>query len=180
MFVPQAWAVVVAAYALIIFAYAFPQDFRYDARAYIIAATAAFMIKTFLFHLGLLVLLTAIIAAFIRRWRLVMAAIPFLIFTVGSAVRGYVPSAPPIVSGRSITVMSANLLHANHETAPLLSEVAVAQPDVLVLQEYAPHWHRAFQAALANDYPHAVHVKPRRFVRAGDLQQATLCGAGGC
>lgn len=158
MFVPQAWILVIGSYVAIAFAYLLPQDFQSDSRAYVAVALTAFMIRTFLFHLGLLVLLTTVVAASVRRWWLVAAAIPLLAMTVGQAGWSYVPREPPAAIGPTITVMSVNLLHANRETAGILSEVAAARPDVLVLQEYTQHWHRAFQAALADDYQHAAYV----------------------
>ena len=48
--------------------------------------------------------------------------------------------------------------NANTTTGPIAAEIVAAQPDVLVLQEYTPRWHRAFQAALAVTYPHVSYV----------------------
>ncbi|MBU0616769.1 MAG: endonuclease/exonuclease/phosphatase family protein [Planctomycetes bacterium] len=161
LFALEAWLVVIASYVAIIFAVVFPQDFRTSLAAYVRVATAAFMIRTFLFHLGLLLCAIAIGAAVIRRWRLLIAASPLVILCVGSDVWSYVPKSKPAIAGQSVTVMSANLLGRNQDTAALVAEVVGAKPDVLLLHEYRPHWHRTFQSAVANDYPYVDYVQRR-------------------
>ena len=158
MFVPQAWIVVVASYALIIFAHVFPQDFRIDTRAYIIAATAAFMIHTFLFHLGLLLCLVTAVAVCLRRRWLTVAVLPLVVYTVGPAAWSYMPASKPAIVSPGTVVMSVNLLGRNQNTAKITGEVLAAKPDLLLLQEYRPHWHEAFQARLAGRYPFCAYV----------------------
>ncbi|MFQ5807741.1 MAG: endonuclease/exonuclease/phosphatase family protein [Phycisphaerae bacterium] len=158
MFAPLAWLVVVASYLVIIFAFVCPQDFRSRSPAYVCTATAAFMTRTFLFQLGLLLSAIATVAAVMRRWRLMIATLPLVIFSVGPSLWSYVPRRKPAAAGETFTVMSVNLLAGNKLTAPIVAEVVAAEPDVLLLQEYSPHWHEAFQAALAADYPHASYV----------------------
>ena len=149
---------VIASYLAIIFALVCPQDFRSSHAGYIWIALAAFMIRTFLFHLGLFLSLITLVAGVARRWWLLGAAIPLVLFTVGPTLWSYRPRHAPVVAGETITVMSVNLLHANTTTGPIAAEIVAAQPDVLVLQEYTPRWHRAFQAALAVTYPHVSYV----------------------
>ncbi len=158
MFAPQAWFVVVASYVAIVFAFVCPQDFRSGNANYIWIALAAFMIRTFLFHLGLFLSLIALVAGLIRRWWLLGAAVPLIMFTVGPALWSYLPHHQPQVAGKTITIMSVNLLHANKTTGPIVDEVVIARPDVLVLQEYTACWHQAFQAALAAEYPYVSYV----------------------
>lgn len=158
MFATQAWIVIVASYLATVFAFACPQDFRSDSAAYVGLALSAFLIRTFLFHLGLFLAAVAAAAALTRRWRLLAAAAPLIAFALAPALWSYAPRRPAPVVGEAVTIMSANLLHANEHTDPIVDEVLAAQPDLLLLQEYTPSWHRSFQAALAGDYPHARYV----------------------
>lgn len=153
VFALAAWLIVVASYAAVVFAFVCPQDFRNSSATYVPVATAAFMIRTFLFHFGLPLLVIAIGAVLIRRWRLLIATLPLVLFCVGPALWSYMPFRSPTVAGETVTVMSVNLLGANQNTAAMVAEVVAAEPDVLVLLEYRPHWHQAFQAALVTDYP---------------------------
>lgn len=151
--------IVIASYLVTVFAFAFPHDFCNDAPAYVWAAWTAFMIRTFLFHLGLLLLAIAFVAAIMRCWRLLVATVPLVLFTVGPALWSYVPGPRPTTAGETLTVMSANLLGANEDTAGIVGEVLAAKPDLLLLLEYRAHWHAAFQAALAADYPYAEYAQ---------------------
>lgn len=157
-FAREAWFAVLVSYAAIILAFACPQDLRSSNAGYIWIALAAFMIRTLLFHLGLLLLLIAIVAGLMRRRWLLVAAVPLVAFTVGPAVWSYVPHSSPTVTGETITVMSVNLLHANTATDPIAAEVLAARPDVLALEEYTPAWHLAFQAALGDEYPYVSYL----------------------
>jgi endonuclease/exonuclease/phosphatase (EEP) superfamily protein YafD len=154
MFAPQAWLVVVGSYAAIGFAFACPQDFRSTSAAYVCVAFAAFLIRTFLFHLGLLLLVIAFVAGLTRRWWLLGTALPLVAFTVGPDAWSYRPKARPTTARQIVRIMSVNLLGCNQRVAEVIGEVRGADPDLLVLQEYRPHWHRAFHQALQPDYPH--------------------------
>ena len=156
---PAAWLIVIASYAVILFAFLFPHDFRHQGAAYTCAAWTAFMIRTFLFHLGLLLLLVAALAATLRRWRLLIATAPLLLFTAGPALWSCVPKPGRTASGPTVTVMSINLLGANRNTAGIVEEVRAADPDILLLLEYRAHWHAAFSAALGDHYPHFTCVQ---------------------
>lgn len=154
MFAAQAWIVVVAAYLAIIFAYALPQDFRDTDRVYVALTWVALMVRTFLFHLGLLLAAIVCAAAVARRRWLLLATLPVLIFTLGPDVWSYVPGRRDSVNGETISVLTANLLYANKSTAPLVAEVVAADADVVLLQEYTPAWQAAMRPALAARYPY--------------------------
>jgi endonuclease/exonuclease/phosphatase (EEP) superfamily protein YafD len=154
----EAWVVVGAVYIAIVFAYLWPSDFRNAAPAFVGAAWAAFMIRTFLFHFGIVLLPVALVTLWRRSWRLLAAAVPLLAVTLGPAVWELRPRARPALAGEAVTVMSVNLLVNNRMTAPLIAEIQAARPDVLLLQEYSAHWHEALQAALATEYAHVAFV----------------------
>src|SRR4051812_26896513 len=90
----EAWGVVLAAYALLALAYAWPQNYRNELPAFVIAAWAAFMVRELQFHLGLFVAVIALVAAFVRGRRLFLAAVPLVLFTLGPPFWSYLRSAP--------------------------------------------------------------------------------------
>ncbi|MCA9972376.1 MAG: endonuclease/exonuclease/phosphatase family protein [Anaerolineales bacterium] len=67
-------------------------------------------------------------------------------------------------AGPTVRIFNANLFAGNREFAAMLAEIQAADPDVLVLQEYTPGWHRAFvDAGIAETYPYSlldVHPSP--------------------
>ncbi|MCK4341767.1 MAG: endonuclease/exonuclease/phosphatase family protein [Phycisphaerae bacterium] len=158
MFPAQAWVVVIASYIVILFAYIFPHDFRNASAAYVWTAWTAFMIRTFLFHLGLLLTLIVIVAAVARRRRLLGAGLPLVVFTVGPAMWSYLPQEPPPAAGETLTVMTVNLLQPNMRHDAIIAEIQAADPDIVFLQEYSSHWLHAFTVALGNDFPHRHHA----------------------
>ena len=62
----EAWVVVFAAWALLAFAYLWPLQYRNDGPWYVLASWAAILVRTLQFHLGLLLGLIALVAAFSR------------------------------------------------------------------------------------------------------------------
>ena len=50
--------------------------------------------------------------------------------------------------------MHFNLLRSNRQTDRVLEEVRDVNPDLVVLHEYAPHWHDAVLPVLGPAYPH--------------------------
>lgn len=154
----EAWVLVVGAYALVTFAYAWPPDFRNQAPAYVAMAWSAALVCTFVFHGGLLLAVVALAAAYARSWRLFAATIPLLLVTLGPSLLSYWPRTADEVYGETPTVMSVNLLMANRTTAPIIKEIEAVRPDVLLLQEYTLHWHEALQAKIGADYPHICYI----------------------
>jgi endonuclease/exonuclease/phosphatase (EEP) superfamily protein YafD len=75
-------------------------------------------------------------------------------FAMGTLFVQYLPRTPPASVGPPFHVMSINLLCVNRQTGPMLDEVRGVDPDVILLQEYAPHWHEALQRELIGYYPH--------------------------
>jgi endonuclease/exonuclease/phosphatase (EEP) superfamily protein YafD len=152
----EAWVVVFASYALLLLAWLWRQDYRNESPAYVLVAWLAFLVRVLQFHLGLLLLAIAVAAAFVRGKRLFLAAAPLVLFTLAPAWWGYLRPAPrvSVPPGQPVLrVMSVNLLMVNRQTEGIIGEIKAARPDVLVLQEYAPHWHQAIAAALSAEYP---------------------------
>jgi len=154
----EAWVFLACTYLVIIFAYAWPQDYRNQSVMYVGAAWTATIVRTFEFHAGLLAVVVAMLAGVARFWRLVGAAMPLVLFTVGPLVVSYWPWGRVEVGAATPTVMSVNLLMVNRDTDAIISEIEAEQPDVLLLQEYTDHWHAALQARIGERYPHSCHV----------------------
>ena len=154
----EAWVLVAASYAVILFAFLWPADFCNTAPTHTAIAWTAFIVRTFLFHLGLLLCVVAIAAAWWRQWRLCLAVVPLLAVTLGPSCWQYVPNSAPATVGETPRVMSVNLLMVNETTGPIIDEIKAARPEILLLQEYTDHWHDALQEAIGADYPHVVYV----------------------
>jgi endonuclease/exonuclease/phosphatase (EEP) superfamily protein YafD len=112
------------------------------------------MIRTFTFHLGLVLVIVAVAATWTRTMRLLVAAIPLVLFTLLPVCWEYRPRTHAAVAGETATVMSVNLLAVNQNTQSIIEEISAADPDVLLLQEYTEHWHQALQQSIGCEYPH--------------------------
>lgn len=150
----EAWVFVIAAYLLLAFAYLWPPAYERQSPIYVTVAWTAFMIRIFVFHLGLVLLIIAAIASYARRWRLTASVVPLLVITIGPTCRDFLPKAKPTIQGEHVKVMSVNLLMINQNTGPIIEEIKRANPEVLLLQEYTDHWHEALQSAIGKEYPH--------------------------
>jgi endonuclease/exonuclease/phosphatase (EEP) superfamily protein YafD len=150
----EAWAVVFAAYALLAFAYLWPQRYRNDEPYYVLASWGAILIRSLQFHLGLLLGLVALVAAFSRGRRLFVAAAPVALFTLAPALVQYLPKTPPNATGPTLRVMSVNLLMVNAHKDGIVAEIVAAKPDVVLMQEYTPEWHEALRRDVGEDYPY--------------------------
>jgi endonuclease/exonuclease/phosphatase (EEP) superfamily protein YafD len=154
----DAWTLVITAYVLLVLAYAWPQDFRSESQGYNLACYGLFMIRTFLWHIGLVALLVGVAAAWRKAWPIAAAALPLIVVTLAPELVHFLPKRPATVQGQPITVMSVNLLYCNLRTGPIIEEIRTADPDVLLLQEYTSDWHRAMQETIGGRYPHIAYV----------------------
>jgi len=153
------WFGVVASAAALAFAFLFPHDFRRATVAYLAAAWIAFMIRTFSFHLGLVLAAGALVAAGLRRFRLTVVAALLSLWAAGPEVATYGPRLSATAGHARCTVMSLNLLRDNDDSASVLAEILRARPDIVALQEYTPRWRAALEPALADDYRFRHHVE---------------------
>lgn len=154
------WLGIVLAYLGFAMAEALPQDLRAEglwaSRLYL----ALFMVQTFRFHIGVALALIAIVALCARRWRMLAAGAPVLLFAMWPALVSYVPKHVPALSGEPFTVMSVNLLAINRDTDDIVAEIAAADPDLLAMQEVTPRWRDAMAELVDQRYPHRA-VSPR-------------------
>jgi endonuclease/exonuclease/phosphatase (EEP) superfamily protein YafD len=152
----EAWLLVLACYALLAFAWLWPQQWRNTSTGYVAASWVALLVRAAQFHLGLIVGLIALIAAFGKGRRLFLASVPVVLFTLVPPAWRAMPKDPPAVAPGTPTrrVMSVNLLMINERYDQVIERIRAERPDVLVLQEYTGWWHRSMQKALSTEYPH--------------------------
>jgi endonuclease/exonuclease/phosphatase (EEP) superfamily protein YafD len=156
----EAWVLVIGSYALLALAYLWPQDYRNESPAHVTVAWLAFLVRVLQFHLGLLLLAIALVAAFGRGRRLFLAATPPVLFTLVPPWWACLPrTPPPDATAPALRLMTCNLLMVNRDTGPIIAEIQAARPDVLLLQEYTAEWHEAMAAAdVARDLPYRSFV----------------------
>lgn len=155
--VREAWLLVLVSYPAIGFAYLWPTSLRDTRQWFVMAAWSAFMIRTFLFHAGLVYALIALSAMFSRRRRLALACLPLLPVCLGPTLLEYLPRKSAPVKGETLTVVTVNLMMVNRNTESMIQEIQAARPDVLLLQEYTDEWHTALRKALGHNLPHCAY-----------------------
>ena len=158
----EAWLLLLTCYVLLAFAWVWPQDWRNISTGYVAASWVALLVRAAQFHIGLLVGLIALIAAFGKGRRLFLASVPVVLFTLVPPAWRAMPKDPPAAApgAPTLRVMSVNLLMINERYDEVIDRVQSERPDVLVLQEYTGWWHRSMQKALSVEYPHC-RFEPR-------------------
>jgi endonuclease/exonuclease/phosphatase (EEP) superfamily protein YafD len=143
------------------------------------------LIRALQYHLGMLAGVIGLAAIVARLWKLALAALIVVLFTLVPAWWHWGP--PGDAPAPSLRIMSVNLLIQNHEVQPILAEISAADPDVILLQEYGPRWHRAMQVVLGRKYPYAGHIERddsfgmaiySRLPLVGDVDESISLGAG--
>ena len=138
-----------------------PGDLESVSSVYLWFWYVAFVARVFAFQAGLALVLLAVVALLLRRYRAVLAVLPLLAVTLGPDVRQCFVSPPQGTEAAVLRVMSVNLLCNNCNRAQLIAEIEAAEADVVLFQEYTYVWHDELQAALGDLYPHVLHVRRR-------------------
>lgn len=124
---------------------------RFDTSA-LCVSLAAFFVHTFSLHIGLLAVVLAFVALK-RKWQqLAGLCLPLVMFHGLGLITDILPKHPSPTSGDSILLASVNLLRTNTYPHGIIREIAAADPDVILFQEYTEAWHDAIDAALADRY----------------------------
>ena len=149
-------AVIALAAAAMLLASVAPAGPGRDGGAVLAALWAAFMVRTFWFHIGLALLPVVAFARWSgsRRWALAGGLL--LGWTLLPAAWSWRPRAGPSTDGPTLCVMSMNLLVSNRDIAAVLGRIAEHDPDIVLFQEYTPETDRVLSAALAERYPHRI------------------------
>lgn len=149
-----AWGVLFGIYAALGLAYFWPLDLRNVEYTHVAIAWGALVAGALQFHIGLLLLPVALVAAFTRGKRLFLAALPAILIMLGPPFLALFPRHVEPAEGPTLRVMTVNVLVINENHDALLEQVRGADPDVLLIQEYTPRWHDYLMRALEEDYPH--------------------------
>ncbi len=155
------WLPVVAAAGVVLFAQLWHDDLAESGAVKLAIHYAAAMARTFLFHASLVLVALGVIALTARRWALaIVAAAAATTALVGSAEIRLPPTSSVAATApdKSLTIFCANLWYGRMEPARLLEQIAAADPDVIVFQEWTQRAHAALSDALASKYPHVVEA----------------------
>lgn len=147
-----------AAYAGIAFAYLLP-DLGDESAAGNVLMWLAFVGRTFTFHAGMGLLIVALWLLVFRLKRVLLAALPLLVFLLLPTGWMYVPHASTNEVGHDgATVMSVNLLVGSKSPSRAVQEITRLDPDIVLVQEYSTRAHDVMEPALRARYPHLVHA----------------------
>jgi endonuclease/exonuclease/phosphatase (EEP) superfamily protein YafD len=147
-------AAVLLAWLGVGFSYLWPHDLRTESPAWLTAGWLAFMIRTQIFAVGFLVIPLGVALLALRRWGWLASACALVALAF---VPEFVPMPPgraEPIAGRTLRVMSVNLLAGNDDAGAVRAQIEAESPDVLLLQEYTPRWRTALEPLLGADYPH--------------------------
>lgn len=156
----EAWFVVAFIPLITAAAYIWRTDFRNSSRLVVLIETALFMVRTFAFHGAIVLLAIAIVALWKRKRKLACTAGLLSVVVAIPTLMHYLPGAAAPAVGEPLRVMSLNLLRPNNQCDGMIEAIRSADPGLLLMQEYTPHWHDALARGLADDYPHRL-TEPR-------------------
>lgn len=146
----------VVGYALLAIGLIWPFSLRETAPWPSLLMHIAFMVQTFSFHGGVAFACLALRSLIARQARLAILALPGAAICLAPTAISYMPREARPVSQPTVKLMSANLLAFNRDTGPIVAEIVAENPDVLMLQEFTPHWQAAIDTAINDRYPHRV------------------------
>lgn len=174
----QAWILIALTYITLPIAWLIKIDASETQATWVAIAWFAFMVRTFTYHLGLLLLAVGLIATLTRQKRLAIASLPLILFCILPTWRHYLPTTPTFSAtnafasgskafnsegnaftsgvGVGVKVMSANLLFLNKNTDAMMAQIQQHDPDLILFQEYTGHWQNAMRDTLYATYPHRV------------------------
>lgn len=146
-------ALLATAAVLLVFGFAWP----FDAEGPVAIGWAAFMVRTFVFHAGVAMLVIAAASLLVKSRVIAIAAVPLVAFSLWPE---WAPPSRARVSGPTIRVMSMNLLAGNRQYGRAVAQILDADPDLVLLQEYGPNWDTAMTEGLSDSHPHVLR-RPR-------------------
>lgn len=117
---------------------------------------AAFLGRTFTFHMGLMLVAVGVAALLVRRKRLACISLLIGAACITPEARYLIPRSRGSGGAETLTIMSYNVLAANSDARRVLDEVRRVNPDVLLLQEYTQAWSGLLREQLATEYPHII------------------------
>jgi len=114
-------------------------------------AWASLMATTFLPHAGIALAAALVLCVLVRVRRPVVAGAPLLALSLGPWLWSFLPAHPP-ESGRTMLVLSANLLASTSSDEALLAQIDEHRPEVVLIQEVREASAQRLRNALGGDY----------------------------
>ncbi len=148
---------------LLLFSYLLPQDLSRNTPIYSRLVQLSFFGRVLTFQLSLLLIVIAIFALPLRRWRLAIATMCAGVVAVAPTLLALLPHDPPAAVGPTLRLMSMNLKYTHEHAELFVDQVRRFNPDVLVVQDYTPYAQTALARAFGTDYPY-------RFLQPNSLQ----------
>jgi endonuclease/exonuclease/phosphatase (EEP) superfamily protein YafD len=142
------WAVTGGSAALLLFAYALPQDLRNTNTPYLVACAVAFWVRLLQFYLGLGLIVLGGCAVMSGRRKLAIVSAAIGAAAAAPMLWAAAPSrhwkAVPL-----IRVMSINVNASNRDAEAIDREVRLADPDIVVMQEFTDAQHSLLEKPFA-------------------------------
>lgn len=150
-----AWMLVLVAYATMAVAWGTPARSGED--HWPLLSLGAFMVRTFTFHAGLAAAGLLAYCLVFRLRRQSLSLLPIIGFALVPPLTSWLPKSGAGGTGATFTVLNANVLLTNTDTAPLLSLIREVDPDIVTIEEYTPSHHASLSTSLGESHPHAFH-----------------------
>jgi endonuclease/exonuclease/phosphatase (EEP) superfamily protein YafD len=181
---------VLTGYLAVLFAGWFPLDFRDVSVGHSAAAWIALIIRNFMFHIGALIGIVALLALIGRCVGLAICSIPLILFCLGEELGDLRNKPARPAAGETISVMSFSLYGPKRDgtgtdPAAVLAEIQAASPEVLFLQEFTGDWNAALHPTLVEqgyryhrrivrDDPLGTAIYSRRTFEEGEERQSGI------
>lgn len=143
---------------ILVVAWFWTGDFRETSLGAVLLAWFAFLVRTCMFQIGLTLGVAMVVFLGLRAWRLAMGALPALVLCFIPSAMSLVPRETEAIEGKSLRVMSFNVLANNRADAAILGEIREHDPDLLFVQEVTKRRHELFVEELGEEYPFVYRV----------------------
>jgi endonuclease/exonuclease/phosphatase (EEP) superfamily protein YafD len=122
---------------------------------------------TFLPHAGIALVVAIAVCVLAKARKTAIVGMPLLVMSLGPLVWSFAPPREPsAAAGRTMLVLSANLLGTSRSDVDLLAQIETHDPDVIVLQEVRDESAQRLIAALGDRYEHVAVPRPHLFGQA--------------
>lgn len=143
-------------YVTVAAAWVWQYDLARDTKVYSALALGAFLVRVLGVHMALAGIVVVAGALVLRHWRYAAASLPLLVFLLWP-VRGGLEGEPTAqMRSGDVTVMTVNLRYDSQQHDDVQREIARADPDVVLFQEYSLGWVEALRGGLGPEYPHVI------------------------
>lgn len=140
--------------AALLLAYVLPQDFRATRHSYLLLAAFAFVVRSLQFQIAIGLAGAAVVAWLVRSRRLSIIALLPAIVLLAPVAMDYLPKKQPATHAQTCRVMSMNLLYKNRNTDAIVKQIRLADPDVVLVEEFTLFQNDALQKEIGQEYPY--------------------------